>query len=271
MKFFGVRKKRAGVNAEHLSMLNLSRKYELDLAMRYFPKAHDGGRRMFVLEIGSGTGEQAKVISEQGYDVLAIDVPQSHYRDERVFHIIDYDGKVLPLDDGGADVVFSSNVLEHVEGIYSLLDEMHRVMQPGGTAVHVLPSSSCRLWSIPAHYGWLARRIFRLLFSYIAADADPEKKALTPRRPDSVRGVLGTLFPLRHGERGWTVTEAYYYSRRWWINAFEGHGFEVKAIESTGLFYSMANVFGEKLSIQARREMAKWMGSSCNIFVLRRR
>ena len=42
------------------------------------------------------------------------------------------DGYWLPVRDGGADVVFSSNVLEHVRDPMGLIEEMIRVTRPGG-------------------------------------------------------------------------------------------------------------------------------------------
>jgi len=42
------------------------------------------------------------------------------------------DGYWLPVRDGGADVVFSSNVLEHVPDPMGLIEEMIRVTRPGG-------------------------------------------------------------------------------------------------------------------------------------------
>src|SRR5215469_13087328 len=42
------------------------------------------------------------------------------------------DGYWLPVRDGGADVVFSSNVLEHVRDPMGLIEEMIRATRPGG-------------------------------------------------------------------------------------------------------------------------------------------
>src|SRR2546430_662806 len=42
------------------------------------------------------------------------------------------DGYWLPVRDGGADVVFSSNVLEHVPDPMGLIEEMIRATRPGG-------------------------------------------------------------------------------------------------------------------------------------------
>jgi SAM-dependent methyltransferase len=42
------------------------------------------------------------------------------------------DGYWLPVRDGGADICFSSNVLEHVSDPMGLIGEMVRVTRPGG-------------------------------------------------------------------------------------------------------------------------------------------
>ena len=42
------------------------------------------------------------------------------------------DGYWLPVRDGGADVGFSSNVLEHVPDPIGLIEEMIRATRPGG-------------------------------------------------------------------------------------------------------------------------------------------
>jgi SAM-dependent methyltransferase len=73
----------------------------------------------------------------------------------------------LPVRDGGADVAFSSNVLEHVPDPMGLIEEMIRVTRPGGL-VYV---SYCNWYSpwgghemSPWHYlgpGYAERRYIR--------------------------------------------------------------------------------------------------------------
>lgn len=41
-------------------------------------------------------------------------------------------GERIPLRDGTADAVFSDNVFEHIPDVPSVVDEMHRVLKPGG-------------------------------------------------------------------------------------------------------------------------------------------
>jgi len=47
--------------------------------------------------------------------------------------------RLKPLDDQSQDFVIASHVLEHVAEPIGLLDEIHRVLRPGGTALILLP------------------------------------------------------------------------------------------------------------------------------------
>lgn len=249
----------------HMQSLWLARKYELDVALKYFPTL-TGGELCRILELGAGTGQQAKYLAALGYDVLAIDLPSSSYKEARVYAIEDYDGKNIPADNEKFDVVFSSNVLEHVVSIDEVLAEAHRVLKRGGVAIHIIPSPACRIWSIPAHYVWLARRIVARLVAAVS----PGSSANMPRTPQSPNEWMGTFFPLRHGERGNTFTETYYFSRCYWVKKFKDQAFKIKEVSSNGIFYTMANSMGSALSLERRRSLSSVLGASCSIYVMRK-
>lgn len=252
----------------HDDFLRLIRAHELESAIRCFPSSHDGAMRRTLLEIGAGTGQQAKMLASRGYEVTAIDLPSSHYHDQRVFHVVDYDGHSIPCATGSMDIVFSSNVLEHVSEIDSFLDETARVMKDNGVAIHILPTSSCRNWSLPAHYLWAARRLMALRPT---KTPDPSKQGRpAPKRPSGMSQWMMTLFPPRHGERGTAFTESIYYSQYWWTKRFMAHGFSVERTQTNKLFYTMANALTDSLSISSRARLSRYLGSSCRIYVLRR-
>jgi SAM-dependent methyltransferase len=236
--------------------LHAVRDFELERVLEELPRA---GR---VVDLGAGTGRQAAQLQRRGYDVLALDVPGSAYADERVYSVIDYDGRTLPIPSATVDVVFSSNVLEHVRDLDNLLGEIGRVLAPGGISVHALPTPAWRWWTTFSHYGWLAKRCAALL-------AGVERSGGSARSQRPARPIASTLFPERHGERGMTLTEPYYYSRRWWTATFAAHGFEVVKTYPAGLFYTGSMVFAERLSLSARAALARWLGSACRIYVLR--
>ena len=207
---------------EHLEAIRL---YELDVALKLLPLE---GR---LLEIGAGTGWQAQALQNQGYDVSGIDIPSSNLKDDRIWPVTDYDGKNIPFENNTFDIVFSSNVLEH---IYDFQAEIERVLKPGGIVIHILPSSSWRLWS----------NITEILKKW---------------RP-----------PLIHGEHaGNSFIEIYYFSRWYWRHLFHKTGWKIESVKPIGLFYTGSSIMDSRLSIGIRSKLSLVMGSACNIFILR--
>ena len=114
------------------------REYELELVIPLMPPGSS------VLEIGAGAGWQSKLLAEYGLGVEAIDVEDSRYESQRIWPVLIYDGENIPFPDSHFDVVFSSNVLEHIKQVDQFLDEIKRVLKPDGIAVHIVPSTSWR-------------------------------------------------------------------------------------------------------------------------------
>lgn len=249
--------------------LHAVREFELDRVLSEFPPGGMGEDGPRVLDVGAGTGHQAALLQSLGYRVTAVDLPVSDYASQRVFPVIDYDGRVLPLPDGMFDVVFSSNVLEHVQDIAELLREMRRVLAPGGVAIHVLPTPAWRWWTTFVHYPWVLLRAWQMLSgggSRRGSACAGDGQASSPRR---IGQWSALLWPRRHGERGTTLTEPYYYGARWWRVTFAAAGFRVETSYPVGLFYTGGMLLAERLSMRRRTALARWLGSACRVYVLR--
>lgn len=54
-----------------------------------------------------------------------------------------YDGKTLPFDNASFDGVFSSEVFEHIFNLPDMLNELHRVLKPGGLMLITCPFAIC--------------------------------------------------------------------------------------------------------------------------------
>jgi len=129
-----------------IEQLHHLRQYELKEAIPHFGKSRQ------ILEIGGGTGHQAQILTQLGLDVVSIDLPTSQYRNHLVHPVMTYDGRQLPFADQSFDIVFSSNVLEHVEDLGTLHREIRRVLKTDGFGLHVMPSASWRYWAGPINY-----------------------------------------------------------------------------------------------------------------------
>lgn len=207
-----------------------------------------------ILEIGAGAGWQARALAERGYAVEAIDTGGSGYEQARIWPVAVYDGHKIPFEDESFDVVFSSNVLEHIPHVGPFQEEIKRVLKAGGTAVHVLPSASWRVWTNVTHYAHLFRHVAGLR-------ATPRAKFWYFRHG---------LVPPRHGERGNALTEIRNFSRGAWLKFFEATGWVLVKSYPNRLFYTGYSILDSRLPLRARRWMSYAMGSACNVICLRK-
>lgn len=225
-----------------------------------------------VLEIGGGYGFQASLLAATGCEVTSIDVP-GRPRRPQYFPVQDYDGRTIPAPDEAFDVVFSSNVLEHVPELASMLAEVRRTLKPGGVAIHLLPSVSWRLLHSLIHPVFLLRFLLtRRWGAHGTADevpgADASVGGVVARHglAKSIRwALLGPFLP--HGEYANSVAELWYYRRRRWRRLFGRAGWDVVHEGGNRLLYSGHGVC-PGLSLAARGRLARLLGSSCHVFVL---
>lgn len=239
----------------NIDALNAMRSGEIEKIVTLF---RPGAR---ILEIGAGTGQQAAELARRGFDVTAIEIPSSNYSKLRIFPVTEYDGVHIPFEDASFDIVFSSNVLEHVPHLSDLDREIARVLKPDGYAVHVMPTPTWRFWtsltSIPAACEYLIRR------------GGKPGGTVSPGQPDAaglgqqLRRHFG-----RHGERGNVLTELWLFRPGWWRRQFRADGFAIVRDEPTGIYYSGNTMLGTRLSMQSRQVFARVLGSSGHIFVV---
>jgi SAM-dependent methyltransferase len=223
-----------------------------------------------LLDFGAGLGFQARRFKELGFDVSAVDVSRARPAGN-VFPVAVYDGHTLPYPDAHFDVVFSSNVLEHVADLGSTMRELGRVLRGGGVMVHVLPSSTWRWWTTVVEFVALPRDVVRPFI-----DPDPDFRFANLPGPlsslmEAVWHLVRPVLFIRHGEKGNAVTELWRFSRWAWARTFAREGFEVKQAASVGLWYTGAMLLGSKLSFGVRRRLATCLGSSTIVWYLRPR
>lgn len=248
----------------NVEFLHVIREYEYKKVVKRFSTG------VRILEIGGGTGYQAKRLTEDGFVVDSIDIPDSNYAGQLEFPVQPYDGRNIPFPEGSFDVVFSSNVLEHVLDLPYLQAEMKRVLKPGGYCVHLMPTGAWRFWTNVAHYMELFQRLFGLAPRLIPKGFS--KHALSDAM-SVLRLMAGTakhyaVVP-RHGETGNALSEIVTFSSRHWRKHFYSQHFAINEATPVGLFYTGHMVLGNWLSLNARQRLAKWLGSACVIYVVR--
>lgn len=229
-----------------LDALHEYRAAEMELIAGHLPA------RGTILDFGAGSGHQTRQLRNLGFDVVALDLDSSNYRECRELDVIEYDGITLPFENDVFDCVFSSNVLEHVKDLPRVHDEISRVLKPGGYCVHILPTHIWRLWSsvaiLPAALKHLVTGRFRR-----AAGAIYHGIRLTP-----------------HGERGNAFDELTLFHPSWWRRNFTTNGYEIVQDKPLDIWYSGEVVLGPLLGRATRRKIAGVLGSSTHLFVIRK-
>jgi SAM-dependent methyltransferase len=122
-----------------------------------------------VIDIGGASGYVGDAIVDAGASSLTVeyDWDQIVEHGRRLQHGVQGDGLSLPIFDVAFDVAYSSNVLEHVPDPEKMLEEMVRVVCPGGL-VFVTFTNWLSPWggheTAPWHYfggEWAVRRYVR--------------------------------------------------------------------------------------------------------------
>jgi SAM-dependent methyltransferase len=250
-----------------LAYLQTLREYELEVVFRSLRKQNISPTNTSLLEIGAGTGAQAREMERVGFRVSAIDLAESNYADARVFTVIDYDGHHIPFPDQHFNVVFSSNVLEHIPHIAEFQKEIRRVLKDDGTAVHVLPSVAWRFWTTLSYYPHALGVLARARVAYAAV----ERRWASADGAARWKRLARALLPPRHGESGNWLTELWYFSRIHWSRFFRATGWDLVSAEGSGLFYTGNSIAASFLTLRTRQVLSSVLGAATNVFVLRKR
>ncbi|MDT3705260.1 MAG: class I SAM-dependent methyltransferase [Thiobacillus sp.] len=219
------------------------------------------------LEIGGGNGFQASLLVALGADIESIDVAKQPAGQLTFFAVEVYDGRTIPYSDATFDVVFSSNVLEHIRDIKGMMAEIRRVLKVDGVAVHILPTPTWRFWTSLAHYVYLVMRVLGLQRSVGGGHVPSLGEKM--QRSGLWSTAKRILFAGPHGEYPSAISECWYFRKARWLGVFRDNGFQLMSSSPSRIFYTGYSV-APALSIGVRQKLAKILGSSTYIYVLRK-
>lgn len=113
-----------------------------------------------VLDLGCGTGFGTKMLADEARSVVGVDVSDEAVAFSAARYGGDGDENLsfvqigslpetrMPFDDASFDVVTCFQVIEHIHGVDRFLQEIARVLRPGGVMVMATPDRRWRL------FGW---------------------------------------------------------------------------------------------------------------------
>lgn len=123
-------------------------------------------KKGLVLDIGCGDGTNAKRIKKLGFDVFGVDISKQAVKKAQEngikAKVVDLNTQKLPFEDNHFDVVWLTDVIEHVFWPDELLSEIYRVLKKGGYLYLTTPNVS-----------WYIIRL-RILLGDTLKDVHPE-------------------------------------------------------------------------------------------------
>ncbi|MDQ2656064.1 MAG: class I SAM-dependent methyltransferase [Bacteroidota bacterium] len=197
-----------------------------------------------VLEVGCGEGRGIELLMKHAGSFTAVDkikpvidrLQQKHPGARLISMNIP---PLTGLHDEAFDVVVSFQVIEHIEDDRSFLQEIHRVLKPGGTALLTTPNRSLSLTRNPWHIREYLPHELRQLAGEIFAEVDMKgitgnSKVMTyyeENRKSVERFTKWDFFNLQHRIPARLLRIPYEVLNRWNRNKLQSSGNElVKSI-----------------------------------------
>jgi SAM-dependent methyltransferase len=116
---------------------------DFDARLAFLLRSLKAGDR--ALDLGSGAGDFTAALAQHGARAVGADVAQAALRRARArhpeldFRLVPIDGP-LPFEDGSFELVWASEVIEHIADTARWLSEVRRVLVPRGRMLLTTPS-----------------------------------------------------------------------------------------------------------------------------------
>jgi SAM-dependent methyltransferase len=160
-----------------------------------------GKHRLRVADVGSGVTFFPFLVAELGHEVTcvdidpvgAVDIPRAAAALKQVVTFRQTDGRTLPFVDGELDVVYCLSVLEHIPEWSRTVDEMARVLKPGGALILTVDIDLLGNSELGAEAHALLMAKLHQTFDYRAAEVTVHPSSLlrSDGGPYPVRGLDG--------------------------------------------------------------------------------
>lgn len=219
-----------------MNIKHIIRRGDIDISFRdidekYFTKG---------LEIGAGDGFQSQLLSKYIQNLVCTEYYPDSFSKVEKYESIEY--KILDathiresFSNNEFDIIFSSNVLEHLFQIGKVLDGMYFILKDDGLMIHIMPN---RLWKSLHLLIWYLKYPKRIKKKYSksikvnhqnnwkVSGNNPAKQELKQKTTNKNK----YLVPKPHGISNNNITEFIVFGKNYWKKLFVNVGFDIVEI-----------------------------------------
>lgn len=201
------------------------------------------------LELGAGDGFVSSFLSSYTEKLICTDLNENRLtkssEDNIEYRIVDAEEVGSVFGEREFDLIFSSNLLEHLPNVEKAIEGMRKVLKDDGICVHLMPNRAWVLVMILLHFpNKVVKNADKLLIKFFGSKEEKGQRA--ERRNKRVGGnnvkskkkrqfFLFKPFVARpHGVSDTLFKEFIAFGKSNWIKIFEDAGFEVVAVKPLG-------------------------------------
>ncbi|MBW6451254.1 MAG: class I SAM-dependent methyltransferase [DPANN group archaeon] len=231
------------------------RKEEFNIIFKRFPKTKfEKG-----LEVGAGDGYQTTLLQEYVKQIIS-----SNYNIKQISKIKSKQIKYMECDaeqidtyfkKDEFDIIFSSNLIEHLKNPNQFLNGIHKILKNDGITIHCIPNSFWKITQIIFHYINLIVVLFERITNNSINKSQKKQFDNNPKITTKRSKLIRLLFPLPHGAYDSNYKELILFRKNRWIKEFNDADFNIIAIlkgpvaSGYGLGFTKIKTFLEKYGI----------------------
>lgn len=255
--------------------LHAIRKREIDLVFSLLPQTHFTSG----LEIGAGDGFQTTLLALHTDKLISSDLNFKRIKESLkvpgvVYQTIDADSIKEVFKPDTFDLIFSSNVLEHMRDPYKFLAATQPMLIDNGYAMHIVPNRYMKIFYLVLYYPHMALLVLDRILGKLkgkpffrGTDVNFENNInviIQPRKiPNRLRKFL---FPSPHGNFSNHREEFVAFGKKSWERQFIESGYSIVTYAKGPAFSG----YGFGIPAWLRRFLERCGISSEHIFILKK-
>lgn len=195
----------------------------------YSPKEFPVG-----LELGAGNGYQSTLLKKYVLNLTSTEIDDERLieRDKEIkYMILDAHNLENKFPPNTFDIIYSSNMLEHVENPERVLKGIKKTLKDDGVTIHIMPSPFWKLCNLLLHPFSVSKNIFSMLINR-SKTPKSNKEMEKVKIEDNRHPLKRFLIPRPHGVSSSNIKEFKVFSKKEWKVKFEKAGFKpIKIID----------------------------------------